>query len=960
MTRVSVRVLEVRRRSRGLPPLAVPFLALVFPFLVAAPALGQDRGEISGMVTEARSGQPVSAATVHLVGTDQGTITNAEGRYRLPNVLPGEYQLRVQLLGYRTLTQPITVTVGGTVAEDFSLEAEALRLDDIVVTGTAGQARQREVGNAITQVNVSEIPDVVPNVDQLLQARAPGINVSQATGSIGSAAQIRLRGFVSVTQSNQPIVYVDGVRVQSEPYTMNNPPVGFVGRSSNTTPGPLSDINPADIERLEIIKGSAATSLYGSEAAAGVIQIFTKRGRPGAPVWTAQVNQGANRLRPFAPEANPYLNMDPFLRTGHIQKYSLSVSGGTEQVQYFVSGSLDDEEGVLPLDQQDRIVTRGNFTFSPLDRLTLTWNTQYTRNSIQNTPSGNNAHGLTLNAYRAERNYFGLGDPDSIAQVLDYEIDTWIDRFVTGGTMDLQLTDAFSNRLTVGYDVASQENRNLRPFGFRMDPRGIIADSRYHNTILSVDYVGNYRYQWRPDFVTTLSLGGQSITTEQRSTEAYGENFPVDDPTVSAAAEKLGFEERLRLTNAGFFGQALLAFRDRYFLTVGTRVDGHTAFGEDLGLQVYPKVSGSYVISDEDFWNPSWGSWKLRAALGQAGRSPEAFDAVRTWDPVGYGGEPAFFPQNLGNPDLGPERTTEIEVGFDGAFLDNRISTDFTYYHQKTTDALFDVRYPPSEGFALSQLENVGTIQNSGLELSVMATLFDRPSWGLNAGVNVSTNSSEVLDLGDAAPFDADGGWVEEGHPVLAARGARLQNPGAIADPEWDINQIYGPRQPTHIIGGSLALRLPRGMEISARGEYQGGHYIFDGASNQAYQRDIRWPTCFDVYDRIDAEEIGDLTAWQRGNCIQANYETGSAWYPADFFKLRDVTFRAPVGFALPAASSATLSVSVRNWFRWRNEDFLMFDPEMVGRGSDDEQAAAISEHIPPAAQLIASLRVVF
>src|SRR5690606_30143513 len=167
---------------------------------------------------------------------------------------------------------------GQTAVTDFVLDEQALGLDEIVVTGTAGAARRREVGNTIAQINVSDVVAPPPNIDQLLQGRAPGLMVNQGNGSIGSGGQIRLRGAVSVSQSNQPIIYVDGVRVRSDPYARNISPTEGAGRGGNVTASPLNDINPNDIERIEILKGSAASTLYGTEASAGVIQIFTRRG----------------------------------------------------------------------------------------------------------------------------------------------------------------------------------------------------------------------------------------------------------------------------------------------------------------------------------------------------------------------------------------------------------------------------------------------------------------------------------------------------------------------------------------------------------------------------------------------------------------------------------------------------------------------------------------------------------
>src|SRR5690606_4856281 len=173
-----------------------------------------------------------------------------------------------------------------------------------VVTGTAGAARRREVGNTVAQIDVTDLPAPPPNVDALLQSQAAGILVGQGNGSVGAGAQIRLRGAVSVSQSNQPIIYVDGVRVRSDSYARNISPTEGAGRGGNVTASPLNDINPNDIERIEVLKGSAASTLYGTEAAAGVIQIFTKRGSSGSPRWTLQVDQGFNELRPFAPDVD--------------------------------------------------------------------------------------------------------------------------------------------------------------------------------------------------------------------------------------------------------------------------------------------------------------------------------------------------------------------------------------------------------------------------------------------------------------------------------------------------------------------------------------------------------------------------------------------------------------------------------------------------------------------------------
>src|SRR6266496_46603 len=467
--------------------------------IVLSPSLGvqllaAQTGTIEGAVKNAVTGDAIVGAEVTIGGTNMGTRTGTGGRFTLVNVAAGLREIRVLAIGYKVATVPVTVTADQVNTVDVALTVSVLQLDAVVVTGTAGQARVREVGNSIAQVNVSQVKDPPVNMDQLLQARAPGLNVMQTSGMAGEGAQIRLRGAVSVSQSNQPIVYVDGVRVRSEGYRRNRPPFddsnGF--RGANYQASPLNDINPADVDRVEIIKGAAASTLYGTEAAAGVIQIFTKHGLAGVPRWTFEVGQGFSQLRPFGTDSVPYLNLRPagnvngqchqapvagcsWIRNASRQRFSGSVSGGTSGFQYFVSGNWEDNDGVLPLDNEQKLGTRGNFSFNLMDNLKFDWNTAYSKTDLSNTPSGNNAQGLTLNVYRAEQNYRNSSDPRVLDSLLNQSLTTGVQRLTSGGTVTYTPIPWFTNRFTVGYDVAQQENRNLRPFAFTRHPDATLS-----------------------------------------------------------------------------------------------------------------------------------------------------------------------------------------------------------------------------------------------------------------------------------------------------------------------------------------------------------------------------------------------------------------------------------------------------------------------------------------------------
>jgi TonB-linked SusC/RagA family outer membrane protein len=941
-------------------------------------------GKVSGTVTDAATGFPLPNVQVGIRSIGVGAMTNDQGEYTIENVPAGSYTIVARIIGYREMQRSVMVADNQTAAVDFALQKSALKLDEVVVTGTAGGAKRREVGNAISEINTANVAEPVASVDNLLQGRQPGVTVTANSGQVGGGASIRLRGNVSATQSNQPLIYIDGVRMRSDGYPKNTFPVGYAGNSDNTVYSPLNDINPADIERIEVVKGPAATTLYGSEASAGVIQIFTKRGRAGATRWTFQTDQSLSQVRKFGPTRGfdgsaleipdgevsqygtpDYMYLEPWLGTGHGQKYLLSLSGGQEKLQYFLSGSDNLVKGVLPNDKEHQYSVRGNLTMEPLENLTVQWNTGYSNNTMQKTPTGGTAAGVTLNAFRRDRNYFGDDNPAVISQVLKFDLDSYVDHFTTGATATYTPWDWLTNRVTVGYDLAEQETRNVMPYGFVTTPKGQISDERWANRTLTFDYVSTFNFSLPRGIGSAFSLGAQSVTTDETSTTAASLNLPGPGvPTVSTGATSLGFEDRLHVVNAGFFFQNVFSLADRYFLTAGVRFDGNSAFGSGLGLQAYPKVSLSYIMSDEPFWKPSLGTLKLRAAYGVAGRSPGAFDAVRTWEPSTWGGQVAFLPHNLGNPDLGPERTRELELGFDASILNERLNVGLTYYSRRTSGALFRVRRPPSEGGWDSQLENVGKLKSSGLEVNLDATRLRRSELEWNVGGGLATNHGETVDLGGAAPFSLGNyGWVVPGQPTPVIRATCVTNPDEMADPVFAEDCDIGPSVPTLTWNLNTSFRFPKGIEFSARGDYQGGNYAYSLMDGESITRGIRWPACFNSYPALDAGDLSGVSARERAMCISANAKRDFAIFPMDFFRLRDVTIKAPIPASFLRASSATVSLSVKNFFIWKRAKDSFLDPETSGgftTAGMNQAVHTVGGSIPIPASYVLSVRVVY
>ncbi len=941
------------------------FVSLV-SILVATSAAAQTVGSITGLVTNSRTLEPVNLVQVYIPTLQVGALAQENGRYLLVNVPAGTHVLRTERIGFRPVEQEVTVVAGQAVEANFILDEDALALDEIIVTGTAGQARRREVGNTVAQINIAEVLEPVANVDNLIQARAPGVLIMGQSGSSGSGSQIRLRGNVSVALSNNPLIYVDNVRIKSEPYSL-----GARSRQNRpaTSGSPLNDINPADIERIEIIKGAAATTLYGTEAAAGVIQIFTKRGSTGAPVWSAQMDQGFNYFRPWNKgDREPFNFHEPVLRNGWRQRYSLSVQGGQGQLGYFLSASMLDSDGGIETDKEESWSVRGNASFRPLENLILQFNNSIMSQDVVNTRQGNNVTGTVM---VTNQEYWGPTSRDeaTLRTMLDRIAPRSTRRFISGLTAQYDPIPNWSNRLTVGYDLADLRGEFEIPYGWRFaDAEKGSRERQVNQTVTkSFDFVSSLTWDLASEWRSTMSVGGQGVETDEQDVRAEGFDFPgPGEFTVSSTARRGAAESRLRVITGGFFLQNLLDFRDRYFLTLGLRVDGNSAFGQSFGLQPYPKASLSYVLSDEEFWPSDFADVKLRAAYGHAGRAPGAFDAVRTWDPVGYGlNRPALLPENLGNADLGPERTAEIELGFDAAFLNGRLRFDYTYYSQTTSDALFAVQEPLSNGDWSPQLKNVGKMKNWGHELLIDAEVLNYQTLGWNVGLMASTNHSEVVSLGGSPRFAPAStvryqAWIEEGQPVPVIRTNWVTNYWEKAEPIYANDAIMGPHWPTLSLSPNMTLRLPGDILLSGRGEYHGGFWINNIAETAALGRGLDMVMCWDAHDKFNSGQEEELYAWEWAKCIESGVY-GKFVNPGDYFELRDISLTVPVGRFVPGTSSAMLTVSSRNLWYWTKRELRTGHPESLEvQINGSPIIRQIGEQLPPSSSFVISLRATF
>lgn len=924
-----------------------------------------DSGTIMGRIVNATTNQPVGMAQVSLSGTPISTTAGSNGRFILTNVPAGTYEIRVELLGFQTLRQDLAVGADERVTLDLRLTEQAISLNEIVVTGTAGAATRRELGNSVGTVTAQDLEMLGGNtISDVLQGQTTGLQVFSNNGQVGTGSTIVLRGLNSVTQGIEPLIYVDGIRVNNPAFAANT----FTGSAAagnpgtegaQTSPKPLDAINPNDIARVEVIRGAAATTLYGTEAAGGVIQIFTKRGQASQdPVWSIETKLGsrfqtANGLGPVVGADPDYLGLKPWLQGGAIHGVTGSVNGGTDQLRYFLSGMYDYEEGVLPNNSSGRTGVRGNFGFRPHEDLLVDVNMSYANRSSEFVESGDNTYGFILNVFRGTQDYTG-GD-DGI--LFDIDNESSEDRFVGGVTLTHTLGD-INNRFTAGLDYTNAFNRQTIPFGFQLVPAGRREVNRWTNRVLSLDYAGTWSHALQESLSSTFSWGGQVFQNFDHAQFGTADGFGgPGEKTLRSGAITRADETELSVLNAGFFLQEVLGYENRLFLTVGGRADGNSAFGQDLGLQVYPKVSSSWVISEEGFW-PEWLQvMRLRAALGESGKAPGVFDAVRTWTPIaGYEGQPGVTPATVGNPELGPERTREVEFGFETSVLDERVFGEFTWYRAVTRDALFHVPAPPSQGFLSSPLRNVGEIENQGIELTVTGVPLATDDFRWELTGSYSTNESLVTDLGGSAPFNVGfaflNQWIREGYPVVSSFGTVVTNPNEIADPIYETDVYQGPIYPTHQYSLSTTINVGGRASLYLLGQGTGGNVAINNMARQGVNRGL-WPEC---YDRMDFDQQPAI--W-RARC-QNNPELSVWTRAADVFHLRTVSlsYQLP-DWLVPGTTSSSLMLSGQNL--WKSQKHIGLDPSL-NRGGRYSVAPARYEYyqLPPAQAVTLRLRANF
>src|SRR5437870_298619 len=771
---------------RQLPGVAAALLLVAG--LVAGPVQAQ-QGTIAGQVTDKSNQQPVAGAQVLIAGTSLESRTGRDGHFTMIKVPAGRYTVQVRLIGYATGTASVSVAAGETATADFALTPAAVPLDAVVVSATGQEQLKRELGNNVGSIDAAKIAqEAAPvNAADLLNSRIPGVEVMQSGGTTGSGTRIRIRGATSLSLRNEPIIVVDGVRVDNVPNAD-----GGLGAAGGQAPSRLNDLNPEDWESVEVVKGPSAAALYGTDDANGVIQIRTKQGRPGPTKWTGfteggtlndETNWPTNYFAhdtstacfpsfiaigacPSTPDQvvvdsfNPLKQRSPF-REGVRQHYGLSASGGNEITTFYLSGDFQRERGVFESNDLKKTSLRANLRDQVSRLMDITASVGYVSSNLALPQNDNNDQGIVSSGLLgyAFDTVAPTGNPLNpqapalqggyrfLTPAQENQISTTqrIERFTGGLNVNFRPASFLTMRGTAGYDATNQGDNQLTPPNVipldqsRFD--GNANQNRAQIFAYTATFATTASFRLSPVVNSNTTAGVQYFKNVYQQVQASGRKVVAGTSALGGIVVPSVNDTTAPFVTLGGYVEEQVALRDRLYLTGAVRADKNSSFGTQFGNIVYPKLSGSWVISEEPFFpRVGWlSSLRLRAAWGKPGRSPGALDAPHFFRPVavasGATDVPGITIGGAGNANLKPEQTREIETGFDADLLQQRLHLEATYYDKDSKDGLIAVQLAGSVGESFTRFDNLGEVSNEGIELLLTAQLVNAPDvqWSITA-----------------------------------------------------------------------------------------------------------------------------------------------------------------------------------------------------------------------------------
>ncbi|WP_316812382.1 SusC/RagA family TonB-linked outer membrane protein [Pedobacter heparinus] len=960
-------------------------LALLAVMLCGEMTLAQSaKITIRGVVKDARDRMPIPGAVIRISGTTASTATDGKGAYEIVATINGTAVVTISYTGYSPYSKTITdnvrnVTINADLAEG------ALNLNEIVVTGTAIATSKRELGNAISTLSAKDLQSATAtSVDQAMAGKISGAQISQNSGNAAGGISVRLRGNSTIAGSSDPLYIVDGVIINNSSDQL----IDLGGYTQNR----LVDINPSDIDRIEIIKGAAGAAIYGSRASNGVVQIFTKKGKSGQAVISVSTQFRNNSIRkkldynhyPFRftnttagdlsqVPVQRYDLQDMIFQSAYGTENNISVSGGSDNTQYYLSGGFLGNQGIIGGTNFHRASTRLRLDHRFNDWIKASMGFNYSLSSSREIPNGGlvEAYGA-LTGFIFANNFIdpnansvtgiypslaptGLLRTNPLEAINRFDFKQQTSRFIG----DFQLTITPFKKMTInytlGYDNSTQLATGFIPVG-NTTPSYATGYSRRADRIgllLNNDLTASYKTKIGSAIESSTSLGATAQTERVNSASITATQLNPVSQVASSGATVVPLEARSTMNILGFFAQQTFGYKDKIYITGAIRNDVSSIFGANNRWQYYPKLSGTYILSEEGFWkNSSLASniptLKLRASYGQSGNLTAigAYDRLTNYTNVSLPGLPGSGgPPQLGNPDIKPERQIEKEIGLDASFLNDRLGFEVTYYNKDVKDLLLLSTLRPSTGY-LTQIQNIGTMTNKGIEVLLRAVPVQSSNFKWNSTLIFSANKNKVDNVpGGLVTFPGGFGQVAavDGYALGAfyatyfarnADGSLLLNPAGFPQTEKIGRDANG--QPL----GSNRLKVIGDPNPDWTGSFTNEFFI-----GKSFSLRMQWDASYgnDVFNftrRVGERDIyGGLAGYEAELKGEVPKGTSAATYSifekfiedGSYLKLRELSASYDLKLKLLNDKPLRITVSGRNLLSIDN--YSGWDPETNAAG---------------------------
>lgn len=811
---------------------------------------------INGQLTSKNQTLLLSDVLVFLNNLETGetiaeTRTDSQGVYKFEKVALGSYQILFEsdLVSVDSkivsLSSVEPISLVSAVEDKADETASTSKLDEEYVRSidTIKVSADKMRGYTIGRITKDKIDDApITNVQDVLTGRTPGVQVNLNSGLVGETGDIRIRGTSSLTQSNQPTIYIDGVRIDNTTDIGGNPfsETGNTDFPTGGTPSRFNELDPNIIERIEVLKGPAAAARFGTQGANGVINIITKKGVKGKPVVTlthqaslmgypldryakntgfATTQEKADELSALygIPNLKPYqLFSTNFYKDQYKAEWgrttSISVNGGQDGISYYVSGRFEEIDGPYnedgsflgkPFGDASDIMKKNSVSMGLNidlnDKINVKFSGYYTDSRYNQIHNNNNIFATTAIIQGSkpelanENNATGSAAFTTARETTFRELSGVTDNIFASFNLNYKLNENTNISVLYGANVTEGKGTNYTPYGWNVDGfstanvNGFLIEDRGNNRNYTFSLKADHYFEWNSfDFSTLAGIINETSSSSQLGATGSGFSSPGLE-TISGLGSNKAYQTLFKTANTGFFLSERIGYESFLYLGVGVRQDQNTSFGKQIDAIPYYHADLSWdAVTMMGALGP-FSSLVLRTSFGEAGTQPDAVAKDSTFMPLSTFEGSALVPENMGNDNLKPEKTTEIEYGVDLGLWDDRLFVELTFFDKKTVDGLIAQRYPASNGFVNTQLNNIGKWKANGIELGVQALLYqdlniDSNKCDLCVDVSLSFSyiDEKILSLGGAPEQKVGGSYpryrnfITEGYTPGANFGAKL------------------------------------------------------------------------------------------------------------------------------------------------------------------------------------------